>query len=353
MLETARIARDTNHDEFDGMTYIEQWQSEEKAANTFIAPRLNNDDTNFQSGIVQDNLVQIIAQLINYDLGPQIHAYDQQALELASLGKAMETIDTKLANLENDDEKKVMRAWELFKHGHMFVEELWEERWHWTKKWITKFEGKIGKAKWTKKLKLLYARPVRNVLSGLNVYLGDITQYDCRYQPFIFTVKYRHYEDAKSEYGAKDESGKDLWERWKYVTKSRQTAADNVGPEHHLQHMAAYRSRERSGGGRSMCRTSGTTNSPLLLNGVLMTPLGMPLPWGYEDYNIVQQNLEPIPSLLCLWPLAREAHEGEHGDLRRNAQDVGVEDAEVIHAGPIEPERQSDLAPHVHAGKDH
>jgi hypothetical protein len=30
------------------------------------------------------------------------------------------------------------------------------------------------------------------------------------------------------------------------------------------------------------------------LNGVLMTPIGMPLPWGYDEYNIVQQNLEPF-----------------------------------------------------------
>ncbi len=30
------------------------------------------------------------------------------------------------------------------------------------------------------------------------------------------------------------------------------------------------------------------------VNGVLMTPIGLPLPWGYEDYNITQQNLEPI-----------------------------------------------------------
>ena len=32
----------------------------------------------------------------------------------------------------------------------------------------------------------------------------------------------------------------------------------------------------------------------VVLNGVLMTPIGLPLPWGYEDYNIAQQNLEPI-----------------------------------------------------------
>ena len=293
MLENARNLRDTNHDEYDGMTFVEQWQAEEKSANTFIAPKINAEDTNFQSGIILDNIIQIMSQLINYDLGPQIHAYDDNQLEISSLGQAMEIIDDKLANLEGDQEKKVMRAWELFKHGYVFVEELWEERWHWSKPWVKKFEGKIKDAKWKKKLKLLYARPVRNVLSGLNVYLGDITQYDMKYQPFIFTVKYRHYDDAKSEYGITDENGKDVWDRWRYVTKARQTAANNLGPN------VVYNTWRLTEVGANQVeeihfQDKWNNEYAILLNGVLMTPIGMPLPWGYDDYNIVQQNLEPF-----------------------------------------------------------
>src|SRR5690349_14739706 len=97
MLEQARNLRDTNHDEFDGMTFTENWQAEEKAANTFIAPKINPEDTNFQSGIVMDTLIHVISQLVNYDLGPEIHAYDENQLEIAGLGQAMEIIDTKLA----------------------------------------------------------------------------------------------------------------------------------------------------------------------------------------------------------------------------------------------------------------
>lgn len=292
-LEQARNLRDTNHDEFDGMTFTEQWQAEEKSANTFIAPKINAEDTNFQSGIVMDTLIHVISQLINYDLGPEIHAYDESQLEVASLGQALETIDRKLANLEGDEEKKVMRAWELFKHGYVFVEELWEERWHWAKKWIKKFEGSISSAKWSKKMKRLYARPVRNVLSGLNVYLGAIAQYDLKYQPFLFTVKYRHYDDAKSEYGQQDASGKDVWERWKYVTKSRQSVSGSLGPNivyntWRLTDVASNQVEEIH------YQDKWNNEYAIILNGVLMTPIGMPLPWGYDDYNIVQQNLEPF-----------------------------------------------------------
>ena len=50
------------------MTYVEQWQSEEKAANTFIALKINPEDTNFQSGIILDNLIQILSQNFNPQL---------------------------------------------------------------------------------------------------------------------------------------------------------------------------------------------------------------------------------------------------------------------------------------------
>ena len=48
MLERARNLRDRNHGEYDGMTFVKQSEAEEKSANTFIAPKINAKDTNFQ-----------------------------------------------------------------------------------------------------------------------------------------------------------------------------------------------------------------------------------------------------------------------------------------------------------------
>lgn len=292
-LERARNMRDTAHEEFDGMTFIESWQAEEKAASTFIAPKLNREDTNFQSGIVRDTLFDLIAKITNMDLTPDIHAWDSNQLEITSLGQAIETIMFKVNALDNDDEKKLFRAYELFKHGYVFIEELWEERWQWAKKWIKKFEGSIKSAKWSKRLKMLYARPVRNILSGLNVYLGDITQYDSSLQPFIFTVKYRSYEDAQSEYGKKDEDGNDIWERWKNVTKSVQIVANTLGSQiiYNTWRLTEVTSNQVE---EIHYQDKWNNEYAILLNGVLMTPIGMPLPWGYDDYNIIQQNGEPI-----------------------------------------------------------
>jgi hypothetical protein len=82
-LENARNMRDTNHDEYDGMTYIEQWQ----ASCLFVhRAEAEPEDTNYQSGIVLDNLIQILSQIVNYDMGPQIRAYDDNQLEISALG---------------------------------------------------------------------------------------------------------------------------------------------------------------------------------------------------------------------------------------------------------------------------
>jgi hypothetical protein len=292
-LEKSRNQRDTNHDEYDGMTYIESWQAEEKAANTFIAPKINADDTNFQSGIQRDSLISIVSQAINMDMGPSVRAFDETDLEISALGLSIEAIMDKVAYLEIDDEKRVQRAMELLKHGYYFVEEFWEERWHWAKTWISKFDGHIKSAKWKRRLKLMYARPTRQLLSGLNVYLGDITQYDYRYQPYIITVKYRSYGDAEAEYGRKDDDGKDVWDRWKYVTKVRQDYATSLGSQmiYNTWRLTDVVNEQVE---EIHYQNKYNNEFAIILNGVLMTPIGMPLPWGYEDYNIVQQNLEPI-----------------------------------------------------------
>lgn len=292
ILENARIQRDTNHDEFDGLTFVENWQAEEKAANTFILPKTNEADTQFQSGIVRDSIISLVSQVANMDLSPDIHAYDENQFEITGLGKAMETIVEKYGYLDNDDEKQVMRAYELFKHGYYFIEETWEERWQWAKTWIKKFEGSMD-ASWRKKLKKLYSRPVRRILSGLLVYLGDITQPDFNQQSVIFTVRYRDFADAEAEYGRKDSDGKDVWDRWKYVSKVRTDIATNMGPQivYNTWRLTEVTQNQVE---EIKVQFKFSNEFCILLNGVLMTPVGMPLPWGYEDYNIVQQNLEPV-----------------------------------------------------------
>lgn len=283
-MESARNARDKEHDEFDGMDYKTWYELNERVANTFIAPKKNKEDTNFMSGTVRQKLFALLASLVNLNLSGDIAAYDSEGLVIQQLGDAMEDVILKTNELDNDDEKKLLRQYELLKHGTVFVEEIWDKRKKKEKKLKQNFTGKIKGATWDEKLKEAFARPARHLVSGLNVYLGDITKYDVSEQPFVLTVETKPYEEAKAIFGE--------WERWKNVPRTRQqfdTGQDDVlGINWRLMGLQDERV--------EIVRYQDKWNNEfaVILNGVLMTPVGLPLPWGYDEYNIAQQNLEPI-----------------------------------------------------------
>lgn len=286
-MEVARDARDQDHEEFDGMSYAAHYQQNERWANTYIQPKKNKEDTNFQSGTIRQKLFALLAAVVNLNLSGDISAFENEGLVVQSLGDAMEDIILKTNEYDGDDEKKFLRQYELLKHGTVFVEEIWDERMMKSKTLAKKFDGKIHGVKWTEKMKKAFARPTRNIVPGINIYLGDISKYDIAQQPFIFTVDSVPYQEAKSMFGT--------WERWDNVPRKIQqfdpgTQSDSLNINWRVLELQEDRV--------EIVRYQDKWNNEfaVILNGVLATPVGLPLPWGYEEYNIAQQNLEPIHS---------------------------------------------------------
>jgi hypothetical protein len=150
-----------------------------------------------------------------------------------------------------------------------------------------KFSGKLNDIKWKTKIKKAFARPSRNIIQGLNVYLGDITKYNIQDQPFIFTVDTMPYEEAELIFGT--------WERWTNVPRDIKTSSELSANKNFSSSWQLLNTNE---GYVEIIRYQDKWNNEyaVMINGVLMTPVGMPLTLanGYEDYNIAQQNLEPI-----------------------------------------------------------
>lgn len=284
-MEDARNAKDGNHEEWDGMDYINQYLDNERLANTFIKPKVNKEDTNFQSGTIRMKLFALLSAVVNLDLKGDISAFNKDGFEVQALGDAMEDVSFKTNELDNDDEKKFLRQYELLKHGTVFVEELWDEKKKKEKKTKGKFKGSL-KFDWTENVKKAFARPTRNIIPGLNVYLGDITKYDISDQPFIFTIDTLPYSEAKRMFGD--------WDRWENVPRKLARFDAEKGDVINKD----WTLLDTKEGYVEVLRYQDKWNNEfaILLNGVLMTPVGLPLPWGYEDYNIAQQNLEPIHS---------------------------------------------------------
>jgi len=285
-IETARNNREQEHEEYDGMDYTTQYQLNEQSANTYIRPKRNKEDTNFQSGTIRQKLFALLASLVNLNLSGDISAFEQEGLEVQSLGDAMEDVILKTKELDNDDEKKYLRQYELLKHGTVFVEEIWDERMKKVKKMKGEFDGKLA-VEWSERMKKAFSKPTRNIIPGLNVYLGDITKYDISEQPFVFTVQTIPYEEAEAIFGE--------WERWENVPKKVQKLEESQQDSPFNVNWRVLDNQENQ---VEIVRYQDKWNNEfaVLLNSVLMTPVGLPLPWGYDEYNIAQQNLEPIHS---------------------------------------------------------
>src|SRR3990167_146992 len=197
----------------------------------------------------------------------------------------MEDVIDKTDELDGDDEKKLLRHFELLKQGTVFVEESWDDKSKKKKKLKSKFTGSITGTSWDTRLEKAFARPTRTIIPGPNVYLGDITIYDASDQPFIFTVDVKPYEEAKMMFGT--------WERWKYVPKTLQQfdQSSNTGVLDPNWRLLGLKENQVE---IVRYQDKWANEFALVLNGVLMTPVGLPLPFGFDEYTIAQQNLEPI-----------------------------------------------------------
>lgn len=285
-----KTMRDQPHDEFDGQTYLQYCEANRKGSNTYIEPKKNKEDTNFASGTIRQKMMAYLASLNNLDLTADVQAFDEQNQENKVLGEAVEDITWEVGQQDNDDEKKLLRQYELLEQGTVFVEEGWEVRNKKAKTTVGKFDGTLGSVSWTARKKKDYEGCTRKIMMGENVYLGDIRQFDMHLQPRIATVEIVSWEEAKSKYGD--------WERFQYVPKVvTQTLTDKNGgtlysPVHFYDHTLKNEV--------EIIKYQDAWNDEfmVLCNGVMMHPVGYPLsaetPTG--GYTVVKQVYEVINS---------------------------------------------------------
>ena len=283
-IKYAKDERDKPREEFDGMTFLQYWLQNERWANTYIRPKQNKTDITFQSGVLRTKLFALVSSIISLNLKPDIMAYDKNDRKIVALGNAMEDIIEKTNEMENDEEKQLMRVYELLKQGTVFVEEVWKKETCIEKELTEEFDGSFNKKVWEQEKEESDGEPIKNIISAKDVFLGNLRVYLSKDQPFIYTVQTKDYESCKAIYGE--------WEMWKYVSKTRQQVLGSVSDTSldgnwHLQ--------DNPEGEVEIIKYQDVQHNEfqILINGIPMLPIGFPLPWG-RRYNIEQQNLEPI-----------------------------------------------------------
>jgi len=279
-LTRAKNARDQTRVEFDGMTYIKYCEENRKLANSYIQPRQNREETNYQSGTIRQKMFAILAAVNNLDLSPDVNVYDKDNIEIAGLGQSIEDIIWKTEELDKDEEKKLLRQYTLMEQGTVFVNEDWVEKIGIKKTFTKSFDGST--AKWTQRLEKVFEGCSREIIQNEKVYLGDITQFEMDKQPYIFTVEILPYSVAEQIYGT--------WERWKYVSKYRKNFQPSKEGENTLYNSNWLLTDIRNEQVEIIKYQDKPNNEfQIIINSIPMLPIGFPMPWKHGDYSIVKQ----------------------------------------------------------------
>ena len=285
-LESAKLLREQPHPEFDDMTYTQYWQKNEDLANIKLRPKINKQDIQFQTGTLRTKTFAFLSSLQGLNLAGDISVYNENDTVIGSLGNALEDIIDKADELDEDEEKQLLRQYELLKQGTVFCEEIWEDKWIIEKQPIENYKGEFRGIKINPKEVKKIGRPVRNIISGLSVYLGDLTKYNISEQPYIFTAQTVRYQEAEKIYGK--------FEMWHFVSRKLRPWS---GDTDKAMTQNAWRLLDVTQ--EDTCEIIKYQDKPnneyqIIINGVPMLPIGFPFPWGYSEYNITQQNLKPI-----------------------------------------------------------
>ncbi|MFH0897088.1 MAG: hypothetical protein V1850_03445, partial [Candidatus Bathyarchaeota archaeon] len=188
-------------------------------------------------------------------------AFGQDNVMVADMGNAITEVLRKTEELENDDEKRMLRQYELMKQGTVFVEDIWRKSY---KKIKTSTENADPtKITWTEKIDEVMSRPNRTILDNRGVYLGSMTTFDISEQPYLFTVDIVPYKKAKSIYGK--------FPNWKYVPKKLVQEADAYGVNWRLTSVDDNQV--------EIIKYQDKPNDEfqIILNGIMMLPGGYPL----------------------------------------------------------------------------
>lgn len=206
----AASARDQAHPQFDGMTYLEYNETNEKADNAFIPPKLNRYDTRTNAGLARQKINTINSILTNFEFEPKITAFDEYDQPIDELGDILTDLVRKSRQIENYDEKRPQIYREMLRQGDVNVQERCVERVYKEKKLRTDYVdfSKLSTVKWSDGERIEKVLEC-HLVDGKKIFFGDIRQWDIRMQPYLFTVEYISRTDAESAYG--------YFERWSSV----------------------------------------------------------------------------------------------------------------------------------------
>ncbi len=120
-LEMARDARNQQYPAFGNSTYQEFYEENRKKAHTILPGKKNEGDVIISTGTLENKVEAVLSSVNNLNLSPEVKAFDKENNRDIVAGLAMEDTISFTEELDEDEEKKIMRQKELLIQGTVFV----------------------------------------------------------------------------------------------------------------------------------------------------------------------------------------------------------------------------------------
>lgn len=291
VMSQARDMREMPHPEFDDMTYSQYYDTNKRADLSYIPPKKNKADKRIVTGYTREKDTTLLSALLSYDFNPDITVYNDEEMVVAEMGNHMEDIVKKSREIEQWNGIRPLIYRELISQGDVFVEEIWQcvyipeisNDGNWTPGMpITgaKFDKKHKKRK--------IERAAVKLHQGKNVYVGNFFEERHDNQELVFTYELLPRGTAEAIYGT--------WDRWDNVPTEIDTTVLTV--DGGLTY-TNWNLTNITGGdyvGVLKIQEKFKNRYMIMLNGVLMLPVGFPLSEISPDgeYTIKHGVLEGI-----------------------------------------------------------
>ena len=182
LITKASDQRSNNCTELNDLDYETDHELNKRYANTYQVPKKNRDEVRISSPTIEKKVEVVANELLSLNLQPEINAFDTEDNEIKNLGKDFEDIVRRSNEIEKDEDFWREAVMMLLTQRAVFVRE-------------TNDKEQISPSK-----KIHIAK--KRLMSGLQVYLGDITipAYRFQEQPYIILYFKRSYREAKRFY---------------------------------------------------------------------------------------------------------------------------------------------------------
>lgn len=266
---SARILREQNHREFDGMTFMRDYQANLDASISYLQPKLNDDDVRVNTATTEKKTEAMLNELLSMNIQPEVHSFDKFNKEVVGLGKDFEHLVIQTNTIEREEDFLVAAYRELLTQRALFVRERYVER------------TVLSASK--KKVKTYCAE--KRVIPGTKIFLGNIylPAYRFKDQPFYIEYDRLHKREAEMLFGNN--------KNWAKVKAGGKMASELKMDDLYTWRLADLSDDEME----ILCYYSYPDNEyQVYVNSIPMLEPGTPLPWNHDGYDMTMVVVKEI-----------------------------------------------------------